>query len=61
MVSHKAKIEKDIKLVLAAASFQGPPPSVMEVVITTAEAVLFFGFAVSSVAFLVVCGERQDW
>ena len=61
MVSHKAKTERTPKPVLTASSFQAPQPSAMEAVVTTAEAILFFGFAISSVALLVVCGERQDW
>lgn len=61
MVSHKLKNEKVPKPVLTASFFQAPQPSAMEAVVTTAEAILFFGFAISSVALLVVCGERQDW
>ena len=61
MVSHKAKTERAPKPVLTDSSFQAPQPSAVETVLTTIEAVLFFGFAVSSVALLVGCGERQDW
>lgn len=44
---------------LAASSFQTFQPFVGEIVLTTIEAILFFGFAVSSVALLVICIERR--
>lgn len=61
IASYKLKIEKSPKPVFTASFFQVSQPSVSETVIATIEVVLFFGFAVSSLALLVVCGERQDW